>query len=623
MRLALVTTSTSAAARAPEAAESGAPDSRGGVLLIGDSLAQGLWPHLGELARANGLPFHFSASQGTSVNDWLVGSRLENAVTAATPALTLVCLGTNDMARRDSGGRAGELLDTIRRAGCAETAWIGPPRVRVDSTRFRATLAAQCAVRGVRIFDSQALELSRAPDEIHMTPAGYRAWAESIASWVPFAALLGGNRPSGREASGSRLPSSRPRSPDEGRTPVDPSMSLGERAARFSLEEQRDGVHEDPPGSNRGPRIDQYHRGLGALGDPWCAWGFCFAAYAVLLPGEALPHDYAGGVATLIRTGRFHQRGDGYVPRLGDGAVWMSNGQDPTQGGQGYIGRLLVGPDEHGRFETIEASADHAWAQRAHDVAEPSFLGWLEYPAGISHVGVALREPFVVAGLGELMLEDYVARVVTGEVGGFVQLEALKAQALAARTFVERALRDDAQLGARDKPVKNGEDFQVAARVATDLAVRAARDTRGGAILHRGKLILANYVAGAPWAPGASRGTRTASHSTERYVTYNAGLRGAAVVPTPLADTRRADNRGCLSQNGARTLALRGWKWPRILRFFYGEDVEFTIGEPADAPSRPQLRTPAPASTKGAPSRRPDDVVPLFAVAALAYRIFG
>ena len=38
-------------------------------------------------------------------------------------------------------------------------------------------------------------------------------------------------------------------------------------------------------------------------------------------------------------------------------------------------------------------------------------------------------------------------------------------------------------------------------------------------------------------------------------MTYNAGLTSTSVSPTTLADTRRIDNRGCLSQNGARALA--------------------------------------------------------------------
>jgi hypothetical protein len=346
--------------------------------------------------------------------------------------------------------RAAELLLVMRRRGYGGAiAWIGPPRVPVDSSTFRTGLALQCGYLNVRVFDSQALDLERAPDRIHMTPAGYRAWAESIAAWVPFSALVGGD------------------------------------------------------------------------------------------PGAPSGGDLSPGVG----------------PRDSD---------DRSQ----------------------------------------------------------LRELFYVTGLGELSLDEYVARVVTGEVGGFVQPEALKAQAIAARTFVQRALHDDPRLGSPDKPVRNGEDFQVAARAATELAVRATRATQGGVILHRGRLVVANYVAGAPWAPGASKGSFSPAHPTERYVTYNAGLAGSAVSPTTLADMRRSDNRGCMSQNGARALALRGWKWPRILRFFYGQDIDFTIPEPAD-PGVPRVAPVVPPRAPVTPARGSDDVVPLIALAALAYRFLG
>ena len=57
--------------------------------------------------------------------------------------------------------------------------------------------------------------------------------------------------------------------------------------------------------------------------------------------------------------------------------------------------------------------------------------------------------------------------------------------------------------------------------------------------------------------------------------------------PTPIAKPIEG-NRGCLSQNGSVVLAARGMTWPEILRYFYGDDVEFTIPESARrAPRRP------------------------------------
>jgi lysophospholipase L1-like esterase len=572
------------------------------VLLLGDSLAQGLGPPLARLADAAGLSLVTRGVQSSTIQQWLAGSALADAIRQATPLFTLVCLGTNDMRAADPGAegrRAGELIDAIGRTGADSVLWIGPPRLPFDSSAFRGALAAVIRLRDLRIFDSQAHALSRAPDGIHMTPAGYRAWAESIAAWLPFAAFSSKAEPAPYVL-------------------VSTHATLGESAAAFAIEEWRKGVREDSPGSNRSPRIDEYRRGMGAPGDPWCAWGFCYSAYAVLGRGEILPHAYTGSVAEIIRTGRFHERGDGYLPKRGDGAVWERDTENPTRGGKGHIGRVLEVPDRVGSFVTIEANSGDSWMQREHHRDEPHFLGWIEYAAGSPARHLALRDPFFVAGLGELALDDYAARVVTAELGGSRQLEALKAQAIAARTYVQHALHDDPALGTAAKPVRNGQDFQVAAAVATALPRRAAEETRGGVAFCRGRLILANYVAGAPWAPGAWKGTTSPKYPTEKYVTYNAGRVGASVLPTQQANLKHADNRGSLSQNGSDALAARGWTWPRILRFFYGDDLQFTLPEPAE-PAAPR-HAPKPS----APRKQGLDEGSLLLMAGVAaYRILG
>ena len=416
------------------------------VLLLGDSLAQGLGPPLARLAEATGVSLVARGIKGSTIRQWLAGSSLVDAVSQAEPSLTLVCLGTNDMGATDAGAegrRAGALIDALYRSSATTVAWIGPPSLPVDKSAFRAALASMCGACDVRIFDSQALDLARAPDRIHMTPAGYRAWAESIAAWVPFL-------------------------------------------------------------------------GLGA---------------------DAAP---------------------------------------PTR-------------------------------------------------------PVELRDPIFVVGVGTIALDDYVARVVTGELGNSRQLEALKAQAIAARTYVQRAMRDAPSLGTAANPLRNGQDFQVAAARAMALPARAAEETRGGVACYRGRLILANYVAGALWAPGAWRGVLSATHPTEKYVTYNAGRVGPSVVPTRQADPRRSDNRGTLSQNGADALAARGWTWPRILRFFYGEDLEFTLAEPAESSESPGPATSPvvpprkqTAPTPRAPSQQGlDDGSLLVALGVAAFRLLG
>src|SRR4051812_1365223 len=87
--------------------------------------------------------------------------------------------------------------------------------------------------------------------------------------------------------------------------------------------------------------------------------------------------------------------------------------------------------------------------------------GDLDEEGGVKGAGVAEA---IYTQDGWMSLEDaYVPRVCTQENGG-ADFEALKAQAVAARTYLLRAMRDDPALGTTSKPVGNGEYFQAYAK---------------------------------------------------------------------------------------------------------------------------------------------------------------
>jgi hypothetical protein len=285
--------------------------------------------------------------------------------------------------------------------------------------------------------------------------------------------------------------------------------------------------------------------------------------------------------------------------------VWAYHG-DPRQGGQGRIGRLLTTPvGDLGTFTAVEGDAAGGWQTREHHLAEPALIGWVAYPLG-RVTAPSLPKDLVVAGFGRLALEDYVARVVTGELGASREPAALQAQALAARSYVVWFVTNKGY-GTDEKPVPNGESFQVCARVAFPHCQKAAASTSGGLVLHRGRVVLTSYVAGALWpsgkvpSPAAARSAPDPT-GTEKWVTYNDGHVGRSVVPSPIASLSSPDNRGCMSQNGAVALAKLGHSWAQILRFFYGADATFSIAEPAsvarpDTPrAGPTLVTPRPAA---------------------------
>ncbi|WP_170230019.1 SpoIID/LytB domain-containing protein [Polyangium fumosum] len=178
----------------------------------------------------------------------------------------------------------------------------------------------------------------------------------------------------------------------------------------------------------------------------------------------------------------------------------------------------------------------------------------------------------VLTTAGWLSLDlEYVPRVVAGE-HLHAHPEAKAALAIAARTFVLRAMRDRPTLG-RTTAIPSGEQFQVFSRYSGEGCVKASTRTQGIVLRYQGRMILANHVAGAYWKPDGSHGPDPTN--TERWVTYNAGRQGRDVIPTHLSLRSHPGNRGCLGQHCAHWLAAQGYDYASILRFFYGEDIEF------------------------------------------------
>lgn len=186
-----------------------------------------------------------------------------------------------------------------------------------------------------------------------------------------------------------------------------------------------------------------------------------------------------------------------------------------------------------------------------------------------------------VEGYGTLDVEeDYLPSVVACE-NGNAPMEALKAQAVAARTFAYFIQE------AEQRPLIPTTDDQVYGcdyAQVEDRHIQAVQETAGQVLVHNDQLLASFYVAGAE--PSANSCVAGAGDSdptnTEQYVTYNQGRTGNDVRPTPLGSAAHPGNRGAKSQNGASCLADPGgpgWDYERILRFYYGDDVRAKISE--------------------------------------------
>ena len=169
------------------------------------------------------------------------------------------------------------------------------------------------------------------------------------------------------------------------------------------------------------------------------------------------------------------------------------------------------------------------------------------------------------------MEEDYLPHVITCENGG-ASLEALKAQAIAARSVAYYAM-------ATSGHICDGQGCQVYSCGASPQQKhrRAVSETAGTYLAYAGMLTYGFYVSGdSDSDPPSCHGSP--GDAMEQYVTYNAGKTGSAVQMTSLGYAPNqpiyGQNRGCMSQWGARCLENhKGYGANAILKFYYGADI--------------------------------------------------
>jgi lysophospholipase L1-like esterase len=165
------------------------------ILLAGDSLAYGLTAPLSAEAKKYGIELHGDGRTGTTAKQWITGGWLAKDIADTSPGMTLISLGTND-ATGDLSHFAADVQTLVDQAtsGGGVVGWIGPPAFASSVKAFpagnvekmRQILHDTLSARGIQIFPTEEHSYDRAPDGIHMTPAGYAKWAADVATWAHF-----------------------------------------------------------------------------------------------------------------------------------------------------------------------------------------------------------------------------------------------------------------------------------------------------------------------------------------------------------------------------------------------------------------------------------------------------
>lgn len=156
-------------------------------VLVGDSQAVGLKPHMVELMRARGWQLVGSSTFGGWSTGRMVNEGELPALSRLEPALAVVVLGGNDQPNSALAGKIGDLVEKLRWSSHPRIVWVGPAhstRPEVNERKDRvAAIQRQIIPRlGVWWIDGQRMteDLPHTPDGVHFSTVGRRLWAERL-----------------------------------------------------------------------------------------------------------------------------------------------------------------------------------------------------------------------------------------------------------------------------------------------------------------------------------------------------------------------------------------------------------------------------------------------------------
>ena len=163
--------------------------------------------------------------------------------------------------------------------------------------------------------------------------------------------------------------------------------------------------------------------------------------------------------------------------------------------------------------------------------------------------------------INDLDLEDYIRGVVPAEMPPSWELEALKAQAIAARSYALANLGKRAKFGYDLKDTSEDQAYG-GASAETERTNKAVQDTQGLVLTYNMKVVPAYYT--------ASAGGKTVNAS----VVWGNDLPFIRSVPSYDDEIGKKGHGVGMSQHGANNLAKQGYNAYQILDYFY-KNIKF------------------------------------------------
>lgn len=153
------------------------------ILIIGDSMLEGLNPRLAAYAAANGHTLNSVIWYSSTTAYWGCSDTLRVYMKRFKPTFVFISLGANELFVENIAEKREDMLKYfLEQLGDTPYLWIGPPNWKRD-TGINAMIARNVP-RGC-YFKSDGMHFDRAKDGAHPTHASAAKWMDSIARWMP------------------------------------------------------------------------------------------------------------------------------------------------------------------------------------------------------------------------------------------------------------------------------------------------------------------------------------------------------------------------------------------------------------------------------------------------------
>lgn len=149
------------------------------VLLLGDSLAEGMSSHFYETSRRSGYVPFMRCIHSTRIDHW--APKFEKIIKEINPSLAIISLGTNDAAMSNPESQRHHIKNIKNTANKYGTKiiWILPPQL---PPRFIGQEAIRHIIKDELHEDAHetTIKLEKIKDQVHLTRRGYEAWINSV-----------------------------------------------------------------------------------------------------------------------------------------------------------------------------------------------------------------------------------------------------------------------------------------------------------------------------------------------------------------------------------------------------------------------------------------------------------